>query len=67
MSPGTPTVNCKSINDVKVIFNDARFGVLTAVVPSILLFGAVIPCRLVNREFPEIRGAVIFRVKQHYQ
>jgi len=66
-SPGTPTIYCKIINDVTVIFNVGRFAVLTAVMLSIPVFGAVMPCRLVNREFLKNRAAVIFRVKQHYQ
>jgi hypothetical protein len=60
-------VYCKDMNDVTVIFKVARFGVLTAVLLIILVFGAVTPCRLVNREFLKNRAATIFRVKQHYQ
>jgi len=66
-SPGRTTIYCKSVNDVTFISNVARFGILTAVLLIIQVSGAVMPCRLVNREFLKNRGAIIFMVKQHYQ
>jgi hypothetical protein len=52
---------------VTVTFNVARFVVLTVVLLSIPVFGAVMPYGLIKREFLKNRGAGVFRVKQHYQ